>query len=84
MPGSARITSIRRMITSSTQPPTYPDTAPNTTPKARQMTVATRPTISETRAPMISRDSRSRPSSSAPGTNVVFHCPSTHSPRGAA
>ena len=49
--GKARNTSVMRMITLSTQPPKKPATSPTSAPSTTVISVATRLTSSDTRAP---------------------------------
>ena len=64
--GKLRNTSVRRMMTLSTQPPMLPATAPRGTPISRLRPTAPRAERSDTRAPKTTRLKMSRPSSSVP------------------
>ncbi len=66
-------TSTMRIIKLSTQPPKYPAIAPYETPITSDTSVATSPTISETRAPQNTRANRSRPNSSRPHRLLSDH-----------
>ena len=59
--GKARKMSIARAITESTQPPKKPATTPITTPMPTASAVDRKAMISDTRAPLTTRASRSRP-----------------------
>ena len=65
--GKAKMRSLPRMITSSSRLPRVAAAArPSGTPMTTPMPTATRATASDTRAPTISIDSRSRPNWSVP------------------
>ena len=59
--GKAKVKSLRRMTSSSTQPRIAAAAAPSATPTARPIDTATTPTAIELRAPTISMDTMSRP-----------------------
>ncbi len=64
--GNASHASVTRMMIWSTQPPTYPDRIPIAVPMPPATRVPISPTISDTRAPWISRLRMSRPWKSVP------------------
>ena len=64
--GKAIITSTTRMIRRSVQPPPAPLTRPSTSPPVRAMATAPSPVISESRAPVMTLLSTSRPYWSVP------------------
>ena len=64
--GIESMTSTARMTTESTQPPKAPAIVPRVSPPVRPMSVAKTPTMSVCWLPTSSRESRSRPDSSAP------------------
>ena len=66
MAGKAKVKSLRRMMTSSTQPRRADASRPRATPKTRPMPTAITPTAMELRAPTMSCESTSRPKASVP------------------
>ncbi|MNP18098.1 hypothetical protein D3C76_1105560 [compost metagenome] len=75
--GSASMMSIRRMITGPRRFGEKPASRPRTMPGISDITTEDRPISSDRRAPCISRESRSRPSSSVPRRNRAWP-PSSH------
>ena len=64
--GKDRMTSMKRMMTLSVLPPKYPDVAPMSAPVIPATEMTRRPMDSEMRAPNMTREKMSRPSSSVP------------------
>ncbi len=64
--GNAKVKSLSRMITSSTQPLRAAAISPSETPNDRPMPTAMTPTAIELRAPTSSSETMSRPSTSVP------------------
>src|SRR6185437_4927817 len=67
--GKDRMTSITRMMTTSTTPRKKPATRPRITPATSAATTTKKPMASEKRAPKMTRESMSRPTSSVPKMN---------------
>ena len=64
--GMASMASVSRMMRPSIQPPTRPEKSPRGMLTATAMDTGITPASSEARAPQMSRDSTSRPTSSVP------------------
>ncbi len=75
--GSASMMSIRRMITGPRRFGEKPATRPSTSPGSSEMTTELKAISSDRRAPKISRESMSRPTSSVPSRNCPVP-PSSH------
>ncbi len=75
--GSASMMSIRRMIVGPSRRGKKPAVRPSSTPGSSDSSTEARPINSDSRAPTISRESRSRPNSSVPRRNCVWP-PSSH------
>ncbi len=73
--GNVSITSVNRIRAKSAAPPKKPATSPIATPIVIVITIAATPTISETRAPQMMRESTSRPSSSVPSGKAADGAP---------